>query len=204
MRFTPLFLAIALTPLAAAGAQANESAYTERNLDACKTLAHEEEGPSITLQCAGYKDLPVYFKEGDLRQGQFYGPISKAYIDNAFETFGPFNHSGATVEWRLDADQKPFAAIARWFVSDPQQTEGVDTRYGQILVVATVATKENPTSCVVGYIDALENKDANERARKVADEQAPDFVCGKSEPQWHGTRGNLAGEPMQYLPGTGD
>ena len=201
MSLTRLFLAAALASIAVAGAHANESVYTERNLDACKTLAHEEEGPSITLQCAGYKDLPVYFKEGDLRQSQAYGPMSKAYIDSAFETFSPFNHSGATIEWRLGAGGTPFAAIARWFVSDPQQTNGVDTRYGQILVVATVATAENPTSCVVGYVDALENKDANTRARKVADEEAAGFTCGKSEPQWHGTRGNLAGEPMQYLPG---
>ena len=91
----------------ATGAHANESAYTDRDLDACKTLSEEEEGPSVTLQCAGYKDLSVTFKEGDLRQSQAYGPMSRAYIDGAFETFGPFNHTGAKIEWRLGAGETP-------------------------------------------------------------------------------------------------
>lgn len=186
--------------LAASPARANESAYSDRNLDACKTLSQEDEGPSITLECAGYKDFPVYFKEGDLRQSQAYGPIGKAYLDEAFESFGPFNHSNAKIEWRIAAG-RPMATIVRWFVSDPETTSDTDTRYGQVLVVSTIATAENPTSCIVGYVDALENRDANTLARTVADEEAPDFACGVSEPQWHGARGKLAGEPMRHLPG---
>lgn len=189
--------------LAASAAKANESAYSDRNLDACKTLSQEDEGPSITLECAGYKGFPVYFKEGDLRQSQAYGPISKAYLDEAFESFGPFNHTNAKIEWRIAAG-KPVATIVRWFVSDPEATSDTDTRYGQVLVVSTIATAENPESCVVGYIDALENKDANALARTVADEEAHDFACGVSEPQWHGSRGKLAGEPMRHLPGTAE
>ena len=200
MRLTHPLLAAALICSAATAAQANESAYTERNLDACKTLSQEEEGASISLLCAGYKDLGVTFKEGDLRQSQAYGPISKAYLDEAFESFGPFNHTNATIEWRLGGDGAPFATIVRWFVSDPETTGDTDTRYGQVLVVSTVATPANPTSCVAGYVDALENKDANTLARKVADEEAHDFACGADEPQWHGKRGKLAGEPMRHLP----
>ncbi|CAK7258258.1 MULTISPECIES: hypothetical protein [unclassified Shinella] len=196
MRLMPLLFAAAL---AASAAKANESAYSERNLDACKTLSQEDEGPSVTLECAGYKDLAVYFKEGDLRQSQAYGPISKAWLDEAFESFGPFNHTNAKIEWRIAAG-RPVATIVRWFVSDPETTSDTDTRYGQVLVVSTIATAENPTSCVVGYIDALENKDANTLARKVADEEAHDFACGLNEPQWHGLRGKLAGEPVRHLP----
>jgi hypothetical protein len=200
MRLAPILLATALAACATPHAQANESAYSERNLDACKTLSQTDEGPSITLQCDGYKDFSVYFKEGDLRQSQAYGPIDKVWLDEAFESFGPFNHTNAKIEWRLGADGKPVATIVRWFVSDPETTSDVTTRYGQVLVVSTVATAENPTSCVVGYVDALENKDANTLARKLADEEAHDFACGLGEPQWHGTRGKLAGEPMRYLP----
>lgn len=197
MRLTPILLALTL---AASGASANESAYSDRNLDACKTLSQEDEGPSVTLECAGYKGFAVYFKEGDLRQSQAYGPISKVYLDEAFESFGPFNHTNAKIEWRIAAG-RPVATIVRWFVSDPETTGDTNTRYGQVLVVSTIATPENPTSCVVGYVDALENKDANTLARKVADEEAQDFACGVSEPQWHGSRGKLAGEPMRHLPG---
>lgn len=200
MRLTPQLLAVALAVSAVTAAEANESAYTERNLDACKTISQTDEGPSVTLKCAGYKDFPVYFKEGDLRQSQAYGPIGKVWLDEAFESFGPFNHSNARIEWRLGAEGTPIATIVRWFVSDPETTSDTDTRYGQVLVVSTVATAENPTSCVVGYVDALENKDANTLARTVADETAPGFTCVKSEPQWHGQRGKLAGEPTRYFP----
>ncbi|WP_337181493.1 hypothetical protein [Shinella sp.] len=195
-----LFIASLAALAAAAPARANESAYSERNLDACKTLSQEAEGASVTLQCGGYGDLAVYFKEGDLRQSQSYGPISKAWLDEAFESFGPFNHSNAKIEWRLDGKGAPVATIVRWFVSDPEATPDTDTRYGQVLVVSTVATAGNPTSCVVGYVDALENGGANALARTLADEKAASFTCGKDEPQWRGERGALAGEPMRHLP----
>lgn len=200
MRLTPLLLSAAFIFGHAAGASADESAYTDRNLDACKTIAQEDEGPSVTLQCAGYKDLSVYFKEGDLRQSQAYGPIGKPYLDQAFETFGPFNHTGAKIEWRLGADGMPIAAIARWFVADPEQTNSTDTRYGQILVVSTIATAKDPRSCVVGYVDALENKDANALAREIADEKAAGFICGTSQPKWRGKQGKFSEQPMRYLP----
>ncbi|MGQ3210683.1 MAG: hypothetical protein ACT6U0_05670 [Shinella sp.] len=201
MRLTAFLLATTLAACSTTLAKANESAYSERNLDACKTLSQtDDDDPSITLQCDGYKDFSVYFKEGDLRQSQAYGPISKEWLDEAFESFGPFNHTNAKIEWRLGTGGKPVATIVRWFVSDPETTSDADARYGQVLVVSTVATSDNPTSCVVGYVDALENKDANTLARKIADEEAHDFACGVSEPQWLGTRGKLAGEPMRYLP----
>lgn len=143
----------------------------------------------MTLECAGYKDFAVYFKESDLRQSQTYGPIGKAWLDEAFESFGPFNHTSAKIEWRLYAGGAPFATIVRWFVSDPEMTSDTDTRYGEILVVSTVATAGNPTSCVVGYVDALENGGANALARTLADGKAASFTCGKDEPQWQGERG---------------
>lgn len=195
-----LLLAGGLSILLAIPAHANESAYSERDLDRCIILSETDEGPSVSMKCAGHGDLPVYFKEGDLRQSQAYGPISKAWLEEAFETFGPFNHSNATIEWRLDAGGRPFATIVRWFVSDPEADGEGETRYGQILVVSTVATADNPTSCVAGYVDALANKDANLLARNVADEEAHDFACGVGEPRWHGERGALAGEPMRHLP----
>lgn len=195
-----LFIASLAAFTAAAPAQANESTYSDRDLDACKTLLQQEEGASVTLECAGYKDFAVYFKESDLRQSQTYGPIGKAWLDEAFESFGPFNHTSAKIEWRLDAGGAPFATIVRWFVSDPETTSDTDTRYGEILVVSTVATAGNPTSCVVGYVDALENGGANALARTLADGKAASFTCGKDEPQWQGERGALAGEPMRHLP----
>lgn len=199
MHPTFLFLAAAL---AATAAKANESVYTERDLDACKTLSEQAEGASVSLECAGYRDLSVYFKESDLRQSQAYGPIGKPWLDEAFESFGPFNHSNARIEWRLAAGGTPFATIVRWFVSDPDTAGETDVRYGQVLVISTIATRKTPASCVVGYVDALENGNGNALARQVADTEATGFTCGRDEPRWHGKRGKLAGEPMRHLPET--
>ena len=56
---------------------------------------------------------------------------------------------------------------------------------GRVLVV----TRLNPGGvCHIGYVDARANPDANEIARKLADEKARSFVCEKNKAEWHGKR----------------
>ena len=50
---------------------------------------------------------------------------------------------------------------------------------GQVLVVTKIAPG---ATCHVAYVDALANPDANELARKAADEKAVDFDC-ENEPE---------------------
>ena len=126
----------------------------------------------------------------------FYGPVLEILIEDGFETFGPFNTTGKKIEWRLDADGRPIAAILRYFISDP---EGVAAD-GQVLVVSRVAQADDGLSCVVGYVDARLNKNANELARKIADDDAADFACGYNEAMWYGKRGASAGMTSSYLP----
>jgi hypothetical protein len=52
-------------------------------------------------------------------------------------------------------------------------------------------------ACVVGYVDARKNGDANELARSVADMFAESFVCRVNGPMFHGDRGPLADEPVR-------
>lgn len=189
-----------LTALTASAALANESAYTDIDLDACQTLAEDDLG--VSLKCAGYRAYPVYFTEGDLRQSVFFGPIRKKLIDEGFESFSPFNYIGNKIEWRLDPSGKPFAAILRWFIENPDEATGAPTEEstGQVLVISRVAQPPDGLGCVVGYVDALANPKANELARTVADTQAMDFACGYSEGAWHGKRGDKTGEPTRYWP----
>ena len=72
--------------------------------------------------------------------------------------------------------------------------------YGQVLVVSRVGQPQDRTGCVTAYVDALENKDANELARKLADEQAPIFPCGKEKPVFHGKVGSKVSEPQYVYP----
>ncbi|MBP1858476.1 hypothetical protein [Rhizobium herbae] len=181
---------------------ANDSVYTDLDTDHCKTLSPEdEEGGGISLRCKGFKDYDVYFKEGDLRQSLFYGHLNTAYIDGAFESFGPFNYTGPKIEWRLGAGGKPVATILRWFISnvDPETGEPAPALKGQVLVVSKVAG-EDGKGCVVGYVDALANPDPNAMARQIADTQAEGFVCGTDTADFTGVRGPRAADHTHSFP----
>jgi hypothetical protein len=195
-----LRMAAALLAAGAGTAVANSSAYTDFDVKQCETISEDPDGG--VLKCEGYKDYPVYFKEGDLRQSMLYGPAAADMLAEAFESFGAFNHVGTKIEWRLDGAGKPFAAIHRWFIDNVAEAGATTPKTaGQVLVISHVANDPaDGVSCAVGYVDALANKDANEIARKVADDEALDFACGYQEPAWHGDRGDKASEPMRHLP----
>lgn len=172
---------------------AQESVYTDLDLDACETLAEDVMG--VSSKCEGYEDYPVYFKEGDIRQSVIFGQVDRELIDGGFESFAAFNHVNTKIEWRLDDGGRPFAAILRWFIDNPGP-DGSSTRQGrgEILVVSKVATQGDGGSCFVAMVDAKANPKANELARQAADTEAADFACGMNEPRWIGKRGDLVSE----------
>lgn len=157
-----------------AAAQQIESAYTDVDLDACSVLHSDDFGTSWA--CPGYKGIPVWIAEGDLRFFVSYGfgaPDERA----AQQTPPPFNYLGPRIEWRLSNESgafRPFATILRFFTS---REEGEDE--AQLLVVTRL---EEGATCHVAYIDATANADANELAREAADDLAPDFDC-EDEPE---------------------
>lgn len=157
------------------------SVYTKLQLeDGCIVLGKYEQGG--TWNCPGYGGYGVYFSEGDLRQSVYYGHLGAWLDDRSFESFGGFNNISGTFEWRLvEKSGPPFATIARWFI------DGVEgSKRQQVLVVSKVGQPGIGEACVVGYVDALSNKNANVLAREVADTLAVDFACRVDEPQWHG------------------
>jgi len=195
----PLILLLAAAPSAA---RANDSTYTDFDTDHCKTLSPEDaEGGGISLQCKGLMDYAVYYKEGDLRQSILFGHVNQAYIDGVFESFGPFNHAGRKIEWRLGPDGKPVATILRWFIenADPATGEPAPKLKGQVLVVSKVAG-EDGKGCVVGYVDALANPEPNTLARQIADTKTGGFICGKDKADFTGVRGLRAADPTRYFP----
>lgn len=183
-------------------ARANDSAYTDLDLDKCRTVAEDEMGAS--LLCRGYSSYDVHFSESDLRQSILYGAIDRTLADEVFESFEAFNHVGSKIEWRRDTAGRPFATILRWFIENVDEQAGMPTKEstGQVLVISRVAQPDDGLGCVVGYVDALSNPDANELARNVADEQAQDFACGRDKSAWFGRRGDKSGEPTHVWPET--
>lgn len=192
--------ALLMWPVITHAAWANDSTYTDLDLDECRTVAEDEMG--VSLLCRGFGEYDVHFAESDLRQSILYGPLDKALENEVFESFEAFNHVGSKIEWRLDTSRKPVATILRWFIENVDDKAGMPTKEstGQVLVISRVAQPEDGRGCVVGYVDALSNPKANELARRVADEQVPGFACGRDESAWFGKRGAKSGEPTHVWP----
>ena len=193
-----IFAAMAVWVAGIGNAEAERiySEYTKLNLEKdCVFFETDEVGGSA--KCTGYKDVPIYFSEGDLRQQVRYGTIEGGY--DRWESFSEFNHINDTVEWRI-IHRKPFATILRWFIDnqDPHIGAITEESRGNVLVISKVGTANDPTSCIVGYIDARMNRNAYLKARDIADDLARSFVCGVDLPRFHGRKGEWSGTPTVY------
>lgn len=206
----PLVLAaLVAVPLSV---RAAESVYTDTQIDKCENLLKNPDEDDIqmrhvSVKCAGYKDYPFYFNEYDDMQSAYFGHLSPEIIELGGETFEVYNHVGEKIEWRLDGKGVPRAVILRYVLESfdadalaAASAHGEIRRNGEILVVSRVGQPADKTGCVTAYVDALANSDAAELARKLADEQAPTFPCGKDRPQFHGRVGEWVSLPIYNYP----
>jgi len=168
-----------------AASQTVEYVYTKFDSKQCKHEKGTEVEDYGAWECPGYQKLRVLLSAGDQRMFVTYGPWKKDNIALS-QTLSGFNDVYAgTVEWRIekkpDGKTRPFATILRWNLvtaRDSENATGPIKSTGRILVV----TRLGPGGvCHVGYVDARANPDANELARKIADEHARTFKCGKDK-----------------------
>ncbi|TGQ50113.1 hypothetical protein EN836_30585 [Mesorhizobium sp. M1C.F.Ca.ET.193.01.1.1] len=158
------------------------SAYTDLDWKKdCVTYAQAEEGDGdwASLACSGYRGYPVLVGYDDARESVYYGFPSDD-MTAVWESFSAFNSSGAKVEWRIETKGDvaiPFAAIHRRSVSNPEN----ENKPTEVLVVAKVAQPEKHEGCTIGLVLATGNAQANDQARKLADEKAKGFACGKDK-----------------------
>lgn len=165
----------------AAAAGEISSAYTDLQLDrdcAVFAAAPAGDGDWSNMVCSGWRGYPVLIYSGDLRESVFYGFPPGGDLAPAWESFSAFNSAGPRIEWRIETDKGrsiPYAAIHRWFVSaDPENPD----RKTEVLVVEKVGQMHERDGCAVGLVLATGNPQANEAARRIADEQARNFTCG--------------------------
>ncbi|MBP1852273.1 hypothetical protein [Rhizobium halophytocola] len=192
-----LALIFALLVLRPGAAQANESTFTELTLSQCTVITEKELG--AIFECPGYRNYPVYVTDGDLRQSALFGLARLDLVQGGFESFSQFNYVGSEVEWRLDREGRPLAAILRWMIEN-EPGDDTSASLGQVLVISKVAQEQDGTGCVIGYVDALQNDQGNMLARQVADEAATDFACGVTQASWHGEKGLASGDPIHSPP----
>lgn len=169
----------------AAPALAADSVYQPLNEADCPRVADYEAGGASF--CHGPDGTPFLISEGDLRMSVTYGGVGPN-SQPPFQTFQSFNSLGELIEWRIEGN-RPFATILRWHIES-----GDGGSPGQVLVVSKVGEGETP-GCVVAYVDARANSNANELARDAADRMAPGVDCASHVPAYYGERGPTAGEP---------
>jgi hypothetical protein len=184
---TAALFAAAFSPISPANAQTFSSSYTSTAPKDCRTIGKPENG-STTQVCPGKSGLVVVISEDDLRQTVSVGPDrAAASKEPAAEAwFAPFNSTANTVEWRA-VDGKPFAIIQRWLIADNNDLDGGGIPTSKPMLAVT---RLPPGAvCHVAYIDGQANRNANELARRAADEFARDFKCGKDEVKVIGEKG---------------
>lgn len=175
--------------LGAASAAEVASVYTDLDIGKhCVKAdgAAEGEGDWAQRICQGFSGYPVILSYDDARESTFFG-FPPAGGNLIWESFEGFNEVGPKIEWRVqtDGDKKmPFAVIHRWSVASPEDPD----QKVEVLVVSKIAQMADNAGCVVGLVLATGRADANETARKIADEQAREFSCGDER--------TLVGEPM--------
>jgi hypothetical protein len=176
-------LTVLLGATSLAAADGVSSVYSSTADKDCRKLSHlKVDGDDFASErtCRGPSGLVVVKNEDDLRETISVGRSGNAAASEpaASQGFGPFNSTTNTIEWRM-ADGRPFAMIQRWHIADiddPEKNGRPKTK--QMLVV----TRLPPGAvCHVAYIDVKANPDANEVARKAADELARGFDCRKDK-----------------------
>jgi len=175
--------------LGRADAQSVGSQYTSTASKDCRQIGKPSElDGSTTRVCKGKDGLVVLIAEDDLREVVSVGRNRKAAAEEpaAKVWFAPFNSSETTVEWRT-AGAKPFAMIQRWHIADGTDPDKQGRPNTKAMLIVT-RLPPGPV-CHVAYVDAIANPNANELARKAADESARSFTCGKDEVKIIGARG---------------
>ncbi|MBZ9806579.1 MULTISPECIES: hypothetical protein [unclassified Mesorhizobium] len=174
----PLVLASVCQP---AHAGEISSAYTDLDWkNDCVTYAQAGEGDGdwADLACSGYRGYPVLIAYDDARESLFYGFPPGGDMTSVWESFSGFNSSCARIEWRIETDGDkavPFAVIHRRSISNPED----EKKPTDVLLVSKVAQIDTRDGCTVALVLATGNPAANDQARKLADEKARSFACGK-------------------------
>jgi hypothetical protein len=176
-RIAPLSLFLVLLP-GIAWAE-NTSVYTSFDLETCTQVQKPDqyvfEG---AWTCKGIKGYEIFQSGADARSFAAFGKKDAGTHCAALKTFYSFNTALSPIEWRIKGG-KPIAAIERWSLTDAD--------YKRTTWLVVNALRENE-SCHMHYV-AGSYPNANEAARRAADERAEAFDCETAIPTFNSAIG---------------
>jgi hypothetical protein len=186
MRMALWLSSFCLWPLAALAGE-NTSVYTPFDLE--KSCLRVAAGDGMTFagswKCAGFGGNDILVSVDDERSFVGFGPAPKETCAYA-KTFSRFNEALSPVEWRLKGG-KPVSAIQRWRVA----TDDV----GNTMTWLVVTALRGKQACPYHYI-AGSYPNANELARRYADDIEPDYDCARDTPT---VDSNVGAEGIDFI-----
>jgi hypothetical protein len=185
-------MAALLLSIASALAPAAElaSVYTSAAEKDCRKVESSKpgEGEWVVLACPGPGGYVIRLAVDDLRTNVSAGTSLAAAAKQpaARQGFRTFNRVHEVIEWRGVEGEAPFAIIQRWRLNDPMKFEDAA---GVVSLLVVTRLPPGPV-CHVAYVDVKANSgNANELARKAADEIARGFKCASDNVHLVGERG---------------
>lgn len=183
-----LFLLALAGPRAPAAELVSE--YTSTADRVCRRVESSKpgEGEWVVQACPGAGGYLIRLAVDDLRSTVSAGTTiaGAAKEPAATEGFRTFNRVHDTIEWRGVKGAAPFAIIQRWRLNDPMRFE--DAR-GVVSLLVVTRLPPGPV-CHAAYVDVKANpNNANELARKAAEDIARGFKCGSDKVHIVGARG---------------
>ena len=186
---TLTLVAVSVAMILQSNAETIGSSYTSTAPKDCRVKSAGNGVDDSTIRvCPGKDGLIVLISEDDLREAVSVGRnrLGASREPAAQSWFGPFNSTTNTVEWR-SANGRPFAIIQRWHIADNADQDKSGRPIAKPMLAVT-RLSPGPV-CHVAYVDVQANPDANELARKAADDLARKFKCGKDEVKIIGNSG---------------
>ena len=186
---TLTLVAVTAAMILQSNAETIGSSYTSTAPKDCRVKSAGNGVDDSTIRvCPGKDGLIVLISEDDLREAVSVGRnrLGASREPAAQSWFGPFNSTTNTVEWR-SANGRPFAIIQRWHIADNADQDKSGRPIAKPMLAVT-RLSPGPV-CHVAYVDVQANPDANELARKAADDLARKFKCGKDEVKTIGNSG---------------
>ena len=182
-------VAVSAAMILQSNAETIGSSYTSTAPKDCRVKSSGNGVDDSTIRvCPGKDGLIVLISEDDLREAVSVGRnrLGASREPAAQSWFGPFNSTTNTVEWR-SANGRPFAIIQRWHIADNADQDKSGRPIAKPMLAVT-RLSPGPV-CHVAYVDVQANPDANELARRAADDLARKFKSGKDEVKIIGNSG---------------